>query len=128
MRKATIALATIAVLAVVLYSTGFMDGFTENFAAAREGHAWLPTCESQHGQDFAKHATDNSPVAKQGGITVVLVSDVKKVSASAEKVECTSTVLFSDNTHGTMDYIFTKEPSQRTGQYLVRARAVRADP
>jgi hypothetical protein len=128
MRKIMITLAGISVLAVVLYSTGFIDGFAENFAAAREGHAGLPTCDSPHGQDFAKQATDNSPVAKQVSITVVLVSDVRKVSASAEKVECTSTVLFSDNTHGTMNYIFTKEPSQRSGQYLVRARAVRADP
>jgi hypothetical protein len=128
MRKAMIPLAGIAVLAVVLYFSAFVDAFTESFVAASEGHGGLPTCESSHGQEDAKRTSDGSPAAKQRGVNAVLVSNVRKVSTDAERVECTATVLLSDNTEGTMYYIFTKEPSQRAGQYIVRAGVVRFDP
>jgi hypothetical protein len=79
MRKVIIILAGLPVLAVVLYSTGFASGFAEAFVASRdavrEHHPGLPTCESQHGQDDAKRVIDNSPLAKQSGLTVVLMKN-----------------------------------------------------
>jgi hypothetical protein len=131
MRKVMITLAGMAVLAVVLYFTGFAGGFAEGFVTSRdavlEHHAGLPTCESQHGQDDAKRASNDSPLAKQTGVAIVLMSDVKKVSISTDKVECSATAFLNDGKKGTMAYSFEKVASLASGQYYIHSK-VTYDP
>jgi hypothetical protein len=126
MRKVMITLAGLSVLAVALYFTGFAGSFAEAFVTSRdaalEHHAGLPTCESQHGQDDAKRASDGSPLAKQTGIAIILVSDIKKVSISADKVECSATVILNNAKQGTMTYSFEKVASLASGQYYVHSK------
>jgi hypothetical protein len=117
LRKKMIALATVAILGVLLYFSGFIEGFTSGF----EGHPGLPSCGSAHGQSDAKNAIENSPWAKTSGIDVIAINDPKTISANAQKVECTATVLLNSARKGVANYSFTNDPALGSGRYYVRA-------
>jgi hypothetical protein len=117
MRKYLIALVSVGVLGVLLYFSGFMEGFVSGF----EGHPGLPSCDSAHGQSDAKRAIENGPFAKANGITVIAITDAKRVSASAQKVECTAMVILNTAKKGGINYSFTNDPSLGGGQYYVQA-------
>jgi hypothetical protein len=102
---------------VLLYFSGFMEGFVSGF----EGHAGLPSCDSSHGQSDAKRAIENGPFAKAGGINVIALTDAKKISANAQKVECTAMVILNSAQKGVMNYSFTNDPSLGGGPYYIQA-------
>jgi hypothetical protein len=117
-RKTTIVLASLAVLGLVLY----FSGFTEGFMMAFEGHAGLPSCGSSHGQSDAKRAIENGPTAKTTGVAVIAISDTKTISANAQKVECAATAILNSAQKAPMIYSFTSDPSLGSRSYLVRAK------
>jgi hypothetical protein len=117
MRKYLIALVGVGVLGVLLYFSGFMEGFVSDF----EEHPGLPSCDSSHGQSDAKRAIENGPFAKANGINVIALTEAKKISASAQKVECTAIVILNTATKGVINYSFTNDPSLGGGQYFIQA-------
>ena len=119
--RSFLVLAGLAALGTGLYFTGNVDAFVENYAWSRDGHPGLPSCDSSHGQSDAKRAIDNSPFAKTYGIAVVVLSQPQKVSANAQKVECTASVILNSAKKGTMSYSFSADPSFGFGKYLVQA-------
>lgn len=121
MRKGAIALAGLAVLGVALYYSGFTEAFVESFTWSAAGHAGLPSCQSSHGQSDAKHAIENSPFAKTNGIAVIVITDVKQISADAQKVECTAMAILNSAQKGVINYSFTNDPSLGGGQYYIQA-------
>ena len=121
MRKASIALAVVAVLGAVLYYSGFTESFVENFAWSFAGHAGIPSCKSSHGRSDAKRAIENSPVAKTSGITVEAVMEVKQISANAQKVECTAMAILNTAEKGVINYSFAIDPSLSSRQYYIQA-------
>jgi hypothetical protein len=117
MRKYLIALVSVGVLGALLYFSGFMEGFVSGF----EGHPGLPSRDSSHGQSDAKRAIENGPFVKASGINVIALTDAKRVSASAQKVECTAMVILNTAKKGVINYSFTNDPSLGGGQYYVQA-------
>jgi hypothetical protein len=110
-------LASLTVLGLLLYFSGFIEGFMTGF----EGHAGLPSCSSSHGQSDAKRALENSPAAKRSGLVVIAISGTKKISASAQKVECTAMAIFNTAEQGMLGYVFTNDPALGSGNYIIRA-------
>jgi hypothetical protein len=94
-----------------------MEGFVSGF----EGHPGLPSCDSSHGQSDAKRAIENGPAVKASGITVIALTDAKKISASAQKVECTAMVILNSAQKGIINYSFTDDPSLGSGKYYIQA-------
>lgn len=117
MRKTLIFSGGLALLGALLYSTGFVEGFMSGF----EGHPGLPSCDSSHGQSDAKQAIENGPLARSSSITVLAVTDPKRVSASAERVECTGMAILNSGQRGIINYSFTNDPTLGGGKYLIRA-------
>ena len=117
MRKTTIALVGLAVLGVLLYFSGFIEGFIYGF----EGHPGLPSCASSRGQSGAKQAIENSPFAKTSGIAILVVTEAKQTSANAKKVECTAMVILNSAKRGIINYSFTNDPSLGGGRYYIQA-------
>jgi hypothetical protein len=118
MRKAAIVLASLAVVGLFLYFSGFTEAFMTGF----DGHPGLPSCASSHGQSDVKRAIENGPNAKMTGLAVIGMTDVKTISANAEKVECTATAILNSAQQGLMNYSFTSAPSLGTGQYFIHAK------
>jgi hypothetical protein len=116
-RKFAIALFGLVVVGVLLYFSGFFEGFISGF----EGHPGLPSCESAHGKDDAKRAVENSQVIKAANISVLIITEPKKISASAQKVECTAMTILSSAQKGVVNYSFTADPSLGGGQYYVQS-------
>lgn len=117
MRKRAIALIVVVGLGTLLYFSGFYEGVVSGF----EGHPGLPSCESSHGQSDTKRAFEGSPFAKSSGIAVIGMSDVKTISTTAKKVECTATALLNNAQQAAISYSFTNDPALGGGQYYVRA-------
>lgn len=115
--KTIIALVSVVVLGLLLYFSGFIEGFISGI----EGHPGLPSCESSHGQSDAKQAIENSPFAKTSSISVLAVTEAKKVSANAQKVECTAMAILSSGQKGIINYSFTNDPSLGGGKYFIQA-------
>jgi hypothetical protein len=116
-RKATIALVGLAGLGVLLYSSSFIEGFVSGI----EGHPGLPSCVSSHGQSGAQQAIENSPFARTSGLSVLAITEVKKISANAQKVECKAMAILSSGQKGTVSYTFTNDPSFGGGRYYIQA-------
>lgn len=116
MRNAGIVLISLLALGLLLYYSGFIEGFISGF----KGHAGLPSCESSHSQSDAKRAIE-SDVLAYGSIVITAISNAKTISANAQKVECTAMVILNSAQKGVMDYSFTKDPSFGAGQYYVKA-------
>ena len=117
MRKVAIVLSSLTVLGLLLYFSGFIEGFMMAF----EGHAGLPSCSSSHGQSDAKRALENGPAAKTSGLVVIAISGTKTISASAQKVECAATAIFNNARQGALNYVFTSDPALGSGNYIIRA-------
>lgn len=73
-------------------------------------------------QSDVKRAIENGPTAKMTGVAVIGMTDVKTISATAEKVECTATAILNNAQQGLMNYSFTSAPSVGTGQYFIHAK------
>jgi hypothetical protein len=54
-------------------------------------------------------------------ITIVALTDAKKISANAQKVECTAMVILNSARKGVMNYSFTKDPSLGNAPYYIQA-------
>lgn len=120
MRKTMVAGALVAVSAV-LHLFGFFDGLAEGFVSGFEGHPGLPSCASSHGQSDVMRAIDDSPFAKTSGLAAISIGNPKTVSANAQKVECTATVILNSARKGPVNYSFTNDSSLERGKYLVHA-------
>jgi hypothetical protein len=114
--RSVVALIGLTVLLALLYFSGFIEGFISGF----QGHAGMPSCESSHGQSDAKRAIENSPLAKTSGVAVLTLTDVRQISATTQKVECTAMVILSNAQKGAVNYSFTQDPSLGAAQYYVR--------
>jgi hypothetical protein len=117
-----IVVIVLILLGLWLYSSGFFTSVVDGFTAQREGHAGLPSCGSSTGQSEAKRAFESSPFAKQQGLSVVVISDVKTIEAGAEKVECTATVILNSTQTGALNYSFEPNASVGSWNYLIRFR------
>lgn len=81
----------------------------------------IPACASSHGKDDAKRAVENSQILKASNISVLIITEPKKISVNAQKVECTAMAILSSAQKGVVNYSFTADPSLGGGQYYVQS-------
>lgn len=54
-------------------------------------------------------------------VTALALSEVKQISANAQKVECTAMVVLSTGQKGPVNYSFTHDPALAAGHYYIQA-------
>jgi hypothetical protein len=122
--KAWIILGGAAVVVVAGYASGFFHyfalGFVESRRAVAEGHAGLPSCDTETGLANARNVINTIPNLKRLGITALGISNARNSAATASEVDCEAVVALSNSMKGPVHYSFVRDASVG-GPFLVKA-------